>query len=221
ARWEDPALEAAPAAPDADDEVTLVEGAESELPADPEPEIEPALIMTETMARLFERQGHRTMALAIYAQLAEQAPDNPDLAAAVERLTGELSAGSGTSGAPGKGAADAAAVNAIVGRGASGPPHKQNRALSDSPESGLRLDAPATRASEDLFSLSAVFGPARPGTAAQSTVFAPGTEAADREPSFDEFFGSEEAPASEGGRTGRAAGEDLEQFTAWLRSLKR
>ncbi len=221
ANGEDAASEAAPAALEAADEVALVEGAESELPADAEPEIEPALILTETMARLFERQGHRTMALAIYAQLAEQAPENPDLAAAVERLTGELSAGSGPSGTPGKGDAEAAAVDAIVGRGASGPAHKQNRAPSDSPEAGLRLDAPATRASEDLFSLSAVFGPARPGPAAQSTVFAPGTEAADREPSFDEFFGSEESAASDGGQAARAGGEDLEQFTAWLRSLKR
>ncbi len=211
----------APSALDADDEVTLVVGAESELPADPEPEIEPALIMTETMARLFERQGHRTMALAIYAQLADQAPDNPDLAAAVERLTDELSTGSGTSGAPGKGAAEAAAVDAIVRRGASGPTPKKNRALPDSPESGLRLDAPATRASEDLFSLSAVFGSARPGPTAQTAAFTPGSEATDREPSFDEFFGSEDSAASDGGQAGGASGEDLEQFTAWLRGLKR
>jgi hypothetical protein len=221
ANWQEPVSEALPTARDADDEVTVVEGAESELPADPEPEIEPALIMTETMARLFERQGHRTMALAIYAQLAEQAPGNPDLAAAVERLTGELSAGSGTPGASVGGAVDAAAVDAIVGRGSSNPPHTQPRALSDPSEPGLRLDAPATRASEDLFSLSAVFGPVRPGPAAQSAVFAPGTEAAEREPSFDEFFESEGSAASDGGRTDRAGGEDLEQFTAWLRSLKR
>ena len=218
AKWDDLASEALPTAEAADDTVTVVEGAESELPADPEPEIEPALIMTETMARLFERQGHRTMALAIYAQLAEQEPDNPDLAAAVERLTGELSAGSGA-GASGRGAVDAAAVDAIVGRGPSSLA-PQTRPLSDPSASGLRLDAPATRASEDLFSLSAVFGPARPAPAAASAVFAPGTEVSDQEPSFDEFFGSDGSAASEGGQTGPAGGEDLEQFTAWLRSLK-
>lgn len=220
ATWQDPASEVVRDAEDADEAVALVEGADSELPADPEPEIEPALIMTETMARLFERQGHRTMALAIYAQLAEQAPDNLDLASAVERLTGELSAGAGRPGAVGKGGADASAVDAIAGRNASGPAHRKHRAPSDSPDPGLRLDAPATRASEDLFSLSAVFGPARPAVTAPSAVVAPTSET-DREPSFDEFFGSEESAPSDGGRTARASGEDLEQFTAWLRSLKR
>ncbi|MFN2327123.1 MAG: hypothetical protein ABR551_14760, partial [Gemmatimonadales bacterium] len=186
------------------------------LPADAEPEIEPALIMTETMARLFERQGHRTMALAIYAQLAEKEPDNPDLAAAVERLTAELSASSAAPGASGTGAVDAAAVDAIAGRAPSIPAQAARES-----ERGLRLDAPATRASEDLFSLSAVFGPARPVPAAQSAVFAPGTEAADREPSFDEFFGGEGTAATDRDQRGSAGGEDLEQFTAWLRSLKR
>lgn len=220
AEWQDPVVPALPTAEVADDEVTVVEGAESELPADSEPEIEPALIMTATMARLFERQGHRTMALAIYAQLAEQEPGNPDLAAAVERLTAERPAGSGTPGASGMGVADAAAVDAITGRGPS-IPAETARAGSDQAESGLRLDAPATRASEDLFSLSAVFGPARPVPAAPSEVFSPGTEAAEREPSFDEFFGGEGAAATDRGQTGPAGGEDLEQFTAWLRSLKR
>lgn len=220
AEWQVPASEATPTAQGLDDEVTVVEGAESELPTDSEPEIEPALIMTETMARLFERQGHRTMALAIYAQLAEQEPGNPELAAAVERLRAELSASSASRGAMGMGAVAAAAVDAIVGRGPSIPAETAH-ADSEPLEASVRLDAPATRASEDLFSLSAVFGPARPVPAARSTVFSPGSEDTQREPSFDEFFGGEGTAATDRGQAGPAGGEDLEQFTAWLRSLKR
>ncbi len=220
AGWQDPASEASPTAEGLDDEVTVVEGAEAELPADSEPEIEPALIMTETMARLFERQGHRTMALAIYAQLAEQEPGNPELAAAVERLRADLSASAVSRGAMGMGVVDTAAVDAIVGRGPS-IPAETARVDSDPSEASLRLDAPATRASEDLFSLSAVFGPARPVSAAQSTVFSPDSEDPQQEPSFDEFFGGEGTAATDRGQTDPAGGEDLEQFTSWLRSLKR
>lgn len=215
-----PAAEAAPDGAVEDDAVVVVEGAESEEPSDPEPEIEPALVMTQTMARLFEKQGHRTMALAIYAQLAEQEPDNPDLAAAVERLTGELAAepsGRGTAGTPRR-ANDPAAVGAILGRGTPGPSASRGTG-SEQADRGLRLDAPATRASDDLFSLSAVFGTSRP--AAQSAVFTPGVEAGDREPSFDEFFGSEGTTGHGGGPGGTAGEAELEQFTAWLRSLKR
>jgi hypothetical protein len=217
-----PVAEMSPAPAISDDEVVVVEGAETELPSDPEPEIEPSLIMTETMARLFERQGHRTMALAIYAQLAEQAPDNPDLAAAVSRLTSALTPPSTEpdTSQPRAGLVGTGAVDAILGRGRSSSA-RATRSATAQDDSGLRLDGPATHASDDLFSLSAVFGTARPGPAAQAAAFAPGSEAAEQEPSFDEFFGNEETTSAGSARADAAGEEDLEQFTAWLRSLKR
>jgi tetratricopeptide (TPR) repeat protein len=62
----------------------------AEEPVAPEPvaeepvaaESEPELVVTETMAEIFLRQGHRELALAVYAQLAQRAPENARVAEA-------------------------------------------------------------------------------------------------------------------------------------------
>jgi hypothetical protein len=80
-----------------------------------------------------------------------------------------------------------------------------------------------TRPAQDALSLSAVFG----DEAAPSGPAAPPVDSAS-EPSFDEFFtpgGSAESelpkpPGSEPS-TASQIPEDLEQFNAWLRGLKR
>lgn len=174
-----------------DEPVEIVSGAEAEAADEGELEIQPDLVITATMARLFERQGHKTMALAIYAELAGRDPADGELAAAVERLTFEL----GQRTPPGP-------VEATPAKPAGG---------------GAILDAAPTRASDDLLSLDAVFGTPAPRAAAAAGT---GDDPAGHEPSFDEFFG--EVPAAAGRRDdARGADADLEQFNAWLRSLKR
>ena len=92
-----------------------------------------------------------------------------------------------------------------------------------------------TRPSQDTLSLSAVFGeemvpaePAQPGVAPASAPAGEGRGEGAGAPSFDEFFGSSPADSSEPSPSpapsgpGSAPGvEDLEQFNAWLRGLKR
>ncbi|HJR34042.1 MAG TPA: tetratricopeptide repeat protein, partial [Gemmatimonadales bacterium] len=81
--WEEPAeaaVESIAAPPEA---LFQPVGAHVEEP-EPEPESEPAdlparepeLVVTETMAEIFLRQGHRELALAVYTQLSLRDPDN-------------------------------------------------------------------------------------------------------------------------------------------------
>lgn len=197
------------------DLVMVVPGADTEATDDPEPEIEPDLVITETMARVFERQGHRTMALAVYGQLAHREPDNARLREAVQRLSMELApdAGRGETSSFEE-AAGAVPNDRLVGALLS----QVAGAAAPEPESAQADISPLagepTRPSTDPLALSAVFGDEVP---AQS---APPPVPAETGPSFDEFF----APHREGGRgSGSPAteDEDLEQFSAWLRSLKR
>lgn len=62
----------------------------------PEPRAAPAreeggpLVVTESMARLYLRQGHKAMALSVYRRLAAESPASAALLAAVSRLEAEL-----------------------------------------------------------------------------------------------------------------------------------
>ena len=64
---------------------------------------EPELVVTETMAEIFLRQGHRELALAVYAQLAQREPDNERIAAALASLILETPRATDTSAAPARG----------------------------------------------------------------------------------------------------------------------
>jgi tetratricopeptide (TPR) repeat protein len=163
---------------------------------------ETELVVTETMAEVFLRQGHRELALAVYTQLAQREGDNPRIRAAIERLGSEFRA------AP----------------------------------SGLPTYAAALTGGQSVRSflealLTAVPPGAGPGPAL-GAVFGDeevaGSEAgggADREPSYDEFFAETEEPgrppaAATPDRgpvapTPAAPAEDIEEFNAWLRGLKR
>ncbi|MBX3147105.1 MAG: tetratricopeptide repeat protein [Gemmatimonadales bacterium] len=166
-------------------------------------EAEPDLVVTETMAELFLRQGHRTLALAVYTQLSERDPDNPRIRGAIEQLHAELRPGSSV-GIP--------AYAAVLTGGQS------VRAFFEHLLAATRPVAPEHQATG--LSLGAVFGEER----AAPTAAAP---AEDRGPSYDEFF-AEEQPAAElpkrpdhEGAAVDAASEDLEHFTSWLKGLKR
>ncbi|MDX2056531.1 MAG: tetratricopeptide repeat protein, partial [Gemmatimonadales bacterium] len=65
-----------------------VDDAEAVAGVEPEPE----LVVTETMAEIFLRQGHRQLALAVYTQLVSREPDNVRIREAIGRLEGEFRA---------------------------------------------------------------------------------------------------------------------------------
>jgi hypothetical protein len=84
-----------PSAPDAEPEPAPIAAEVAEPEPSEEPEAaggsaEPELMVTETMAEIFLRQGHRELALAVYSQLAQREPGNERVAAAFARLQAEL-----------------------------------------------------------------------------------------------------------------------------------
>ncbi len=194
--------------------VFVVEGAAEELPAEssaPEAEVEPELVITETMAEVFLRQGHKPLALAVYAQLLERDPANARLGAAVARLRADLLPPAAANAAGG--AATDEPVGALLARvldPESARPSLPDAVAPEAPPGGH----PTQAAGEPALSLSAIFGeeasrPRNPAPAAPTS-----------EPSFDEFFGASSGPH---GVAAGAGGEeaDLEQFNAWLRGLQR
>jgi hypothetical protein len=231
----EPAAEPAPepwhqvAAEVADDVAPVQESAPEEpLTVESEPE----LVVTETMAEIFLRQGHRELALAVYAQLAQRDPSNDRVTAALSALQAELAPPAAPAPEPEPAPRFAAADTG--GRSV----HELFHALlsASRPPPAATVHPPAfeaprrpmgepTRPAQETLSLSAVFGdeaaPSRPA----GTQPSPATG----EPSFDEFYtpgGSAEAelpraPGAESATAPSQVPEDLEQFNAWLRGLKR
>ena len=184
-----------------------------EHPAD-EP---PALIVTESMAELFLRQGHRELALAVYRQLAARGSVSERLQAEMARVEAELSSRASVA-VEGKPYAARATGGQSVEEFLQGvlraqPPAQASSVLPPAIEPAA---GEPTRATSDTLPLSAVFGdepvvPPRPQPApAQS------------EPSFDEFFGAAPSPEpTPAGGAERPETEDLRQFNEWLKGLKR
>jgi tetratricopeptide (TPR) repeat protein len=193
---------------------------------------EPELVVTETMAEIFLRQGHRELALAVYAQLAQREPENERIAAALARLTPEPS----LTREPAPEPSPRFAASDTGGRSVAqlfGPllaavrPTVASTVHPPAFEPPKRGSGEPTRPAQESLSLSSVFGE-------ESTPSAPAGTAADSnagEPSFDEFFAPATGPAADlelprtpesdtGGMPSQVP-EDLEQFNAWLRGLKR
>jgi len=206
----------APVPAESEDSVEVVDGAFEEEEAaevpDAAAEIEPELVITETMAEVFLRQGHRPLALAVYAQLLEREPHNQRLLEAVARLRGELL----ETLVPEPRARTAPEPEEPVGSFLArvlGPEMLQDEpplAIDPGPFGGR----PTRPAEDPSLSLSTIFGEdsRRRGTSAEGA----GSGVGNAEPSFDEFFGAERVPAGAGGDEA-----ELEQFNAWLRSLQR
>ena len=185
-----------------------------------EPVEAPALIVTESMAELFLKQGHRELALAVYRQLAERSPDSDSLRSAIVRLEQELAPAPAPE--PPAPARHPFAAAETGGRSVerrlqavlhAPPPTSASTVLPPAIEPG----AEPTRPSADALSLAEVFGD-EPGAKPRSEEAV--TEASASEPSYDEFFGAgptEPAAAP----TPRGEGEDLRQFNEWLKGLKR
>jgi len=161
----------------------------------------PPLLVTESMAELFLKQGHHQLALAVYAQLAARDPENDRVRGAIDRLTAE--AGASSSRLPSFAAA-------VTGGRSIGTFFDQ--LLAAGPPDGIG-EAPAS-------TLGAVFDEGESRTE-------PITTAAEAGPSFDEFFGDDHpggaprASVEPEEQPGSGATDDIEEFSSWLRGLKR
>jgi tetratricopeptide (TPR) repeat protein len=195
-----------------------VESIEPE-PSEPEHSEQPTLIVTESMAELFLKQGHRELALAVYRQLAERNPDSDSISGAIARLEQELAPPPAAPAPERKPYAAAVTGGRSVERRLQAvlhapPPSTASTVLPPAIEPG----AEPTRPSQDSLSLSAVFGDEPAPRARREEEPAAASNA---EPSYDEFFGagpSEPAAAPAPRGEGEA---DLRQFNEWLKGLKR
>ena len=201
-----------------------VEGESAGEPPAAEQSDEPALIVTESMAELFLKQGHRELSLAVYRQLLERSPASESLLDAISRLEREATARENAEAAPARpsraasvtgGEPVAAMLQAVL---SSPPPASASTVLPPAIEPVVTGE-PARAGTEPL-TLGQVFGdePSMPPPAMETEPEQGG------EPSFDEFFGassgSSDTTAPAGGPRG-PEGEDMRQFNDWLKGLKR
>ncbi len=222
-----------PGADDAEPEVIASGGEErARFDADETDEdaLDSDLIVTESMAELFLRQGHRAEALRVYRQLYRRNRDDLGLREKVDELETALA---DEEAAPpvttSYQATDAsrtvsAFLGSILDARPADPPSRWSEepaAMPMHPEATPAAqpgEAAPTRPASDHLSLSAVFGeegspvpPASPG----ATV--PGDDGI----SFDAFFGGEQTGGAPRARTASREDDDLDQFHAWLQNLKR
>lgn len=191
----------------ADEEFVIfnaVESDDSEIEAVPESmrdELSSELMVTETMAEVFLRQGHRELALAVYRQLLEREPGNERIAAAAADLSASL-----------------APQQPVIEAPIPPPPPR-----FDSQSTG-------GRSVKELFSAVLSAGRPRPAAAVHPPAFdreenkAPSFDEffATEEPAAPASAASVPEPIVEAQRENLRAGdaEELEQFHAWLRGLK-
>jgi hypothetical protein len=233
-----PTAEAAPAAVEAAaGEVTPAEPALVSAPA-PVAEPEPELVVTETMAEVYLRQGHVTEALAVYRELSRRSPADVGLqgrvaelesAEAARRPARRAHAASETGGQ-----SVAAFLQTILAArpapvaaprwtppGGTGAPASANAAAAAAP-SPRDVEGAPTRPAGDPLSLGSVFGEEPP--AASPAMPAEGASKGAPGVSFDEFFGAPRpgtAPAQRAPAPKAKGDDDLDQFHTWLQSLKR
>lgn len=201
---------------------------------------QPSPVVTESMAELYLRQGHRGDALAIYRQLAERRPDDRRLASLVADLAAEVDAGPAP--APAYAAVETGGRSVaellrgiLAERLPAAPPAPERFSSGDAPAAEFRgrdevlSDADdqgePTRPAGDHLTLGAVFGEeaAAPPPAISEPDAPP--PASGNGLSFDQFFGAPPAAEPDATRTERPPPtdqpDDLDQFHAWLQSLKR
>jgi hypothetical protein len=238
--WEEPAEAAVESIAAPAEALFQPVGAHVEEPEpEPEPEAEPAdlparepeLVVTETMAEIFLRQGHRELALAVYTQLSLRDPDNRRLAEVASALSEELAPPPPPS--PPEAPAPRYAAVETGGRsvrslfGALLSASRPVAATAIHPpafETPRRPAGEPTRPAQEPLSLGAVFGDDAAPAGPASPPVAPGSE-----PSFEEFFAPGSAadaelprpPEHDAATAASQVPEDLEQFNAWLRGLKR
>ncbi len=230
ASWEaDPARPAA-----AEPSLSATPGAPTPADTDAPNTAEPDLVVTETMAQVFLRQGHVVEALAVYRELATRSPDSERLRERVAELEARQRALTAPAPRPSFLARDTGGQSLgsffsalLAARPESGAPipHDGLGGVELSPET-----APATRPAEEPLSLGSVFGEDPPAVApaVPPAGAAPAEPASDAPPdsvSFDDFFAGAQVPAPAPApptRPSRAkSDDDLDQFHSWLQGLKR
>jgi tetratricopeptide (TPR) repeat protein len=209
--------------------------------AEPEPvrepaaePVEPELVVTTSMAEVFLRQGYRELARAVYIQLAERDPSDARVAAALAELRPEPASPPADPLPPPAPAPEFGAAS-TGGRSveqlfssllSTGRPAVARTVHPPAFEAARPPAGEPTRPAQESLSLSSVFGEAPAPAPATGGPAVSG----EGEPSFDEFYsGPVEASAEQdlpkappiGSAAPPAAPEDLEQFNAWLRGLKR
>ena len=185
-------------------------------------EVEPELVVTESMAELFVAQGHPADALRVYRQLLERRPEDErlierigllEIAAAAAEPTPRVAASvsGGTS------------VREMMRSLLTSRPNGIERAAVPSSAPGSDAPGSPTRPAPDHLTLSAIFGDdASPLPPVMRPP--PARPASDRGVTFDEFYGAPAGSSSPGHeRTTRLAqsDDDLDQFHDWLQNLKR
>jgi tetratricopeptide (TPR) repeat protein len=193
---------------------------------------EPDLVVTETMAQVFLRQGHVVEALAVYRELATREPAAHHLRARIAELETKQAAAASPP-RPSLLARDTGGqslgslfAGVLAARLRSLPaPDAESQDGDTVPES-----APATRPAEEPLSLGSVFGEDPPAVApavppAGASPAESAGDAGGPAVSFDEFFTGSPvatpgpAPVSRPSRS--KSDDDLDQFHSWLQSLKR
>lgn len=191
-------------------------------PAAPEPAVqEPAPVLTESMAELYVRQGHLAEAIHVYQVLAERWPNDFRLQEKVRTLQAALAAGSRR-------------PSYVAGETGGESVESFFRALADARPADGAPPGPAvegeqgggapTRPANDPLSLSAIFGE-EAASAPSAPAAGEGLSKASAPDafSFDQFFGAAPSGGASGapGGANPSAGEDLDQFQHWLKSLKK
>jgi tetratricopeptide (TPR) repeat protein len=194
---------------------------------------EPELVVTETMAEVLLSQGHLAEALTVYRELARRSPGAPQLAGRVADLEARQAVSPTPAPRPPHAARDTGGQsvasllqNLLAARPGDPPvrwPSRAEPAVEPAPEA-----ASATRPAGEPLSLGSVFGeePSPNPPAVRNSADSPGSAASVPPVSFDDFFGSAPgvtsgAPSSSGRNPQARRGDDLDQFHAWLQSLKR
>lgn len=217
---------------DADDREETTEPDSPEIPAEaPIPLLtegeegeDDDLVVTETMAEIFLRQGHDELALAVYTELARRDPEDARLQEAIARLVPTPAAEENP---PADASAPARYAASSTGGESLGDFLVSVLAVRE-PISPLAITPPAmdrpregepTRPADRHFGLDSVFGddPSDASVPPAATEEGEGVS-----PSFDEFFGERPpvvAPPS--AASSESDSEDLQHFNDWLKGLKR
>jgi tetratricopeptide (TPR) repeat protein len=195
---------------------------------------EPELVVTETMAEVFLRQGHLPEAITVYRELVRRGPAGGQLASRLADLEARQAAESAPRprrayAARETGGQSVAAFfeTLLRGRPEDLPPRWPARPEPPAPEPPPE-EASATRPAGEPLSLGSVFGD-EPPPVAPAMGRPSGETAAPGGPgggSFDDFFGAPAkgagpSPPPVPGRPHARSGDDLDQFHAWLQGLKR